>query len=185
MKFPFLMIEDTRSFSIGVVQLKHAAKSSWDQTLALIQTQPLCVAEWSDRQGEMEASRCSRKGSKVMKINRAVVWMSFCCSLCGTPAQFLRVSSANVSLLLEVSSCFILMPQWNCDDLHYVRGSRCLAQLFSPQRYPSISPSLSWFIASCCPWDSCVSPHRLQSCSMTLQLLWCLGALTARPSFGV
>lgn len=73
------------------------------------------IVEQRDKQREMEADGCSRKGSEVMKINIPLVWTSLCCSPCGTLVHFLRVSSANVSLLLYFSSCFILMPQWDCD----------------------------------------------------------------------
>ncbi len=81
------------------------------------------IVKQRDEQREMEANRCCRKGPEVMKINIPLVWTSLCCSLCGTLVHFLRVSSANVSLFLYFSSCFILMPQWDCDNLHYVWGA--------------------------------------------------------------
>lgn len=54
-----------------------------------------------------------RKRWKVRKINIPLVWNSLCCSLCKALAYFLRVSSANVSLLLCLPFSFVLMPQWN------------------------------------------------------------------------
>lgn len=101
----------------------------------------------SDKQSEMNPNRCSRKRSNVVKINILLVYTSLCCSLCGT--YFLRVPSANVSLLLELFSAFIVTPQWNCDSPLRTRGHHP-AQLCSVQQSASISFSL-WVITSCYP----------------------------------
>lgn len=100
---------------------KHStANWSWNVNPTKQQTQTLLCKEDSWTEGR--AKSCSRERSKVMKINSPLVWTRLCCSLCGTSAHFLRVSSANASLLLYFSSCFISMPQRDC-DLHYVWGA--------------------------------------------------------------
>lgn len=101
-------------------------------------------------QRDMEASRCSRQGWKVMKINITLVWTGLC-SLWGTFVFLLRVPSANASLPLSISSCFILTPQWNCDNLHYVRGLVSRTAVLSSAvafNHPSL-----WFIVSCWSWN--------------------------------